>query len=411
MKLMGMDEKSRPKLKADTGKIIAAAVAALFLLASVSFLFDSNNDDHETVLGADQTFQITGSMTVNAIETAIQKRIDDASASGGGNVTVTGSRTFYVNVGTPLKSLELTIPANTTVIWKAVYKGTAPDSLIDLRGNGTFIADKGADISGNTADTIRAYEDDVHVIVSGGIVENTLSVGGVGGDAIHYGSGGVTVTDGIVRSISVNDQGALYGNGKDLNYILGDVLITGGRIESTGPNGIAIFCLIGNVHITGGTVEATGNNGIAIRSEKGTVGITGGKVEAKDKNAYALYLDDGLAVYLNGTVESGKCIARTYGGVFEIQSLDIESSWDGTSEGLLITSLTAGFGLKDVKWDLSNNNKTIVCDKYRLVLTGHEVKKLSGDPSDGNIIVYILILIIAIVLIMAVVIYLKRKKK
>ncbi|MDR0777919.1 MAG: hypothetical protein LBE48_00555 [Methanomassiliicoccaceae archaeon] len=369
---MDMNEKSRPRLKEKKIMMIAAsAVVALFLLASATFLFIDNNNDDDTILGAEASVNITNAMSSESIENAIQGEIYKVAGAGGGNVTVNGERKYVA--ASSIKTLELAISQNTTVIWKATYTGDISDSLISLIGNGTFVIDKGAVVKGDNEDTIRSYLGNVHVIISGGTVENTRSVGGC---AVHYGSGGVTMASGTVKSVAINDHSALYTKEPDA----GAVLIKGGTVEATGDEGVAIFC------------------------QKGTVGITGGKVASKS-GGYAVKIDNGVVAYVNGKVD-GMCTVTTQGAVIEIESSVVKRSWDGTSDGLKMV-LGRGMVKSDFKWDLSNG-KTIVSDKYTLVLDG-----LSDERNESNMMMmYILVLVIAAVIVAAAAFYfLKIRKK
>lgn len=292
--------------KDNTGKAVraaAAAVAIAFMLVAAAPMFFGGNDNGDTILGADAGIDITGK-TVSEIGTEIHDAI--AAADAGDTVTVTGSKTDANS------SLEITIPAGMTVIWKAGYIG---NSCILLYGDGVFEVADGAEVKIWDGDSISARYDNVHVAVTGGLVECTMA----GGDAVHIGTGGITVTGGTIKASVRSYGGAIFGY----------------------PGSGAIV-------IKGGTVEADGSDGIAIYQEGGTVTVTGGTVTA---NGTAIWIDSGVAAYLDGTV-IGPLHAGNSAVIVEVGSLDIPEESLGTSDG---TEIVKGSYGGSIAWTLYEN--------------------------------------------------------
>ena len=243
-----------------------------------------------TASAASTNVTITQSQTVAQIQTAIENAIN--ALKNGGTVTVLGSKT---NVD---REVELNIPANVTVIWKAKYNMTSSLSytlVVCCEYGGIFEVAEGGEIS-----TISDY--------------------------------------------AISDSG------------VGDIVISGGTVSVDKDGGTAIHIASGTVKVTGGMVSANGSSSRAIYiSVVGDATITGGIVRATGTGARAIsaWFYNSYAVYLAGTTEG--TVSATNGMVVEVDSLSIPASRDGTSDGLTIK---AGSGT--AVWDYSGDMPTII---------------------------------------------------
>jgi len=379
----------------------------MLFAAAAPFFLGGNEESGDQPLGASSTLVISNTDSVSQIESDLQALLDNAAYD---TVIVTGAKT---NVDV---SLELTIPAGKTLIWKATYTGYDDDySCIYLYGAGTFEVADGAVLISAGQDVIIAYYDDVAIIVSGGLVEALDDA-----DGIHVGSEGFIMTGGTVRS-STGD-GAIYSNtggnvtisaglvestggkaiycqddvtisggtvrsaGDYLNTITGDkvtmtggqvetisdysnaicagdkVTMTGGTVKATGEEGCAIDAG-GDVVITDGTVQATGDYGAAILAS-GNIAVTGGKVQATGTDSYAILAYDCIAIYLEGTVYGDIGIASGHDGtIVAVAILNPPASYDGTNNDITIEDQEGStWAIEDISWDLSGSNPLIVFD-------------------------------------------------
>ena len=221
-----------------------------------------------TAPAADQTVSIMQSDTVAQIQTKIQTAINAAGDRGA--ITVNGSKTGAN------ETLELDIPTEITVIWRADYAGDA-GVLIRLEGSGTFeVASGTISLSGDNGNAILFS--DGKVTVSGGMVSSS----GVGSSTIctWTWSSAVLVKDkGIVEATGVH--------GYSIYTLYGSATVTGGTVTASGERGIAISSSDGNIIVSGGTVSATGKEGQAIYTNRGTITVSGGKVESTDLAVYS----------------------------------------------------------------------------------------------------------------------------
>ena len=323
--------------------LLLAVMLAFGLLASVPL----------TASAASGLVTIAQGDSLNTIQTSIQTTLDGMGA--GDVLTVEGSKTNADGL------LEITIPADVKVIWGAVIKDHVH---IFLAGSGTFEVAEGAEIIGDGGDTISTWlyssEADFdfygHILVSGGLVENT----DYSQDAIHFGPGGVTVTGGTVRSKGGSSNNAtLYGDDAT-------VKVTGGLIEVTDDGGYAIMNFEGDTNICGGSVIADGANSCALLTTSGKIKVAGGSVSAAGAGGYAMIIgSNGVGAYLAGTCTGGLVIGDGWGIIVEVSTLDIPAAWDGTSEGITIKTVNnwdPADGEQTVTWDTSVDPPLLVFD-------------------------------------------------
>ena len=423
----------------------------MLFAAAAPFFLGGNDESGDQPLGASSTLVISNTDSVSQIESDLQALLDNAAYD---TVIVTGGKT---NVDV---SLELTIPAGKTLIWKATYTGFDGDddeSCIYLLGAGTFEVADGAVMRSAGHDVIIAYYDDVAIIVSGGLVEALDDA-----DGIHVGSEGFIMTGGTVRS-STGD-GAIYSNaggnvtisaglvestggkviyctndvtisggtvrsaGDYLNTITGDkVTMTGGTVKATGEEGCAINAG-GDVVITDGTVQATGDYGAAILAS-GNIAVTGGKVQATGTDSYAILAYDCIAIYLEGTVYGDIGIASGHDGtIVAVAILNPPASYDGTNNDITIEDQEGyTWAIEDISWDLSGSDPLIVFDggpTFVWLGAGIDdggdgddtVPPDTGAPAGGpggkdNTLLYVGIALIAVIVIAALVYFFVLKKK
>lgn len=286
------------------------------------------------------------------------------SASQSGNtVTVTGI------VANATNSLSLTIDSDVTVIWKAVFTGSA-NGLINLAGsgNGRFEIAKGGVISSSGPITLYGPPSSAFFIrVDGGSVENT----GKDGEAIRANGANakITVNDGQVTATGSNGTAiSLAGSDSSL-------LVSGGKVgvSSSSVLGHAIF--IGGaksiVSVTGGRVSAY-RDAIYVAGGNATVNVSGGEVLSEGPLiGSGIYMTDAISE-TTVKVTGGKVYAKGDGQNHAICS-------DGTGSRLEISggSLTARGTLGTVL--LRGSNATVsVSGKASLENTG------SGDAIGGN---------------------------
>ncbi|MCL2492182.1 MAG: hypothetical protein FWE87_05480 [Coriobacteriia bacterium] len=350
--------------------LLGLVIAALIVLALVPTM----------AFAADHPVTIAQSDTMGQIETKIQNAIDAAAA--GDTVRVTGSKTNASD------ALELTIPSEIKVIWKAVLKSDTY-FCIDLKGSGVFEVADGAEIVAYDDDVIYASAGDVYIIVSGGLVENLATFNS---DGIHFSGAGIKVTGGIIKNTrSAVNTGALYGNG-DVVVTGGEIIstdgytiymagesgvtttVTGGTISSLGDDRTAIYNPYGNINICGGTVEANGVNSVALSTIDGKIKVYGGTVSATGTDGIAILIGtDGVAAFLDGTCDGRFVIDDGWGIIVKVDTVEVPASWDGTSDGLEIVSTNnwdPDDGEQTVTWDLSGDVPVIVFD-----LVGYDIVK------------------------------------
>lgn len=310
---------------------------------------------------------IEQSNSLDEIQANIQGTLNGMSA--GDALTVEGSKTGANG------TIHLSIPADVTLIWKAVLKDRI---YIQLLGSGTFEVADGAELIGENNDVILAENGNVHVVVSGGLVENTTA----GKDGIHSGPAGITVTGGMVKSIAGNS----FNNATLYNSDAGTTRISGGEIELSGSAGIAVYNSDGETIVSGGTVTADGELDYALYTYNGRIKVTGGHVSATGAGGQAIFVhSSGAAAYLVGTCDGGLMIGDAgWGIIVEVSTLAIPKAWNGTSTGITIKTTNnwnPADGVQTVTWDTTGDEPVIVFD-----LIGNEIVRsiewgyLTGAP-------------------------------
>ena len=319
-----------PNRRDKKSSIFVIFIAAMMIAAVMPFILaDTDEGMNDNVLGADDTYSITGK-SVADIQTGIQGILDGMGF--GDTLTVTGEKD---DANVPL---TLTIKDKATVVWKAVYKGEieSDGALISVESSGGYGAFEIADGSEIEAEFYTGYYgcalyfEYIIVTVSGGTVtaENC--------NAIDTAWCSVTVSGGTVTAR----------NGSAISLIGGDLLISDGDIFCTG-NDAAVCVSTGSITMTGGTVTADLNGGsdgcsAVLCDNWSTAKITGGTVEAFDStndykgdcftiNVYSY----SSAMYLTGTVAEGKMTNNENNTctIAEIFSLTVDTAWQETDRG------------------------------------------------------------------------------
>lgn len=189
-------------------------------------------------------------------------------------------------------TLELVIPKDVTVEWRADLTGSALYVVsieIESEENTVFQMAGGSITSGNSADKSAAIynnNDGTNIFVSGGRI--------TGGDSDNpdnvtrgmenYTRNTVTISGGIISSGSGN------GNCGFLNR-LGTVKIEGGTIIGDGGMNAGMLCYYSDTSISGGTViGGDGEGSYAIYNERSNLTVFGGRVVNFD--GYAIFSHD-----------------------------------------------------------------------------------------------------------------------
>ena len=174
-----------------------------------------------TILGEDVAAEITAYNTGNGGTGTL------TTAISGGTVTVTGTLTGVT------KTLELNVPENVKVLWKAKLTGTGTVSdkrpyppLLGIDNLGIVEIAKGAEIINSASKSATVSSSRGSLIMSGGKVTSTGSPG------IAIAAGGC------------------------------DFLMTGGEVAANQANSFAIEANLGAAALTGGTISASGSNGV-----------------------------------------------------------------------------------------------------------------------------------------------------
>ena len=274
----------------------------------------------------------------NALKTQIEGFDGGIYTSGslvatvsGNIVTVTGYMDGVTNV------LELNIDADTTVVWKAIYEGTAnhPNSLISLSGVGLFEVTQDGSIRNNGRGfAISNDTSDCNIKVSGGVVR--------GEEGAISARGNISVSAGVVRTNGNGWVIAGYGQANTAVTISGGevigsndatvirayngtiVSINGGKVSGNGALGIAIL-VSGNstVNVGGGEVSSTGAYTIGINTGTSgkTINVTNGLIINTGTRGNAIYISSSCKNF--GVNISG-------GKVESIQNSAIYNEGEGT---------------------------------------------------------------------------------
>jgi len=303
---------------------------------------------------ANQTVNILQSDTVAQIQTKIQ---DAINASGHlETVTVTGSKTGAAT------TLLLDIPSGRTVIWKASYSGSA-DKTVYLRNTGGIIEVAAGGTINSTGGMALSNESaaQVRIEVNGGTVTNTTT--DTNGYAIFGGQGDVVVTGGMVQS-----NGEF---GKAIGTSNGAVSISGGTVQANGRYGEAIHASV-IIRISGGTVQANGFGGQAV--EGGNITVTGGKVQATGTNGCALAITSGDGAYLTGTC-TGSYVAGPASTIVAVDTISVPVSRHGTSIGITTTA-----GTSPASWACYGTNPMLLFDSGGALVWGDHAPE---TPTKG----------------------------
>ena len=287
----------------------------------------------------------------------IQANINAAIAAGATTITVTGSK-ITANI-----ILTLNIPAGVTVVWNAVYKGTA-NPVIDYYGAGTLNISGPSGWVQNTSSSgsvtaIRANGDSL--IVSGGTVQSGRgrAIEGAGANTVISVTGGNVFNEATSNLFPVIDMDNASNTGVNVivsggnvfaasvgasayGYVIqsyGNIAISGGTLSTSGTYG-RVINLVGpnsNVTVSGGTLEATGSGGTAISSSttlpdasivNTSVTITGGFVASYATSG------TGWAIHTTG---SNSSVSISGGAVFAYGN-----SITGSSNSVIYTERNAG---------------------------------------------------------------------
>jgi len=314
-------------------KIAIAAItfAMIFAAATPFFLGGGNDEGGDTPLGAGTTqVHVANTYSVSQIQGFIQDELNNAANDTVivANLPDSGGKT-NVDAG-----MSLTIPTGKTLIWKATYTGVK--TIINLSGNGTFEVADGAVLIGERSDTVNAYDTDVHILVSGGTVENTNTDGG---DAIHVGKAGIEMTGGLLKTVGDGETAAIY----------------------AGNSGSGV------VEVRGGTVWATGDGTQAIYANN-FLTVSGGTVKADGTGSLAIYQEKGVVVYLKGTVLGAPDSINVYRGTaLRVDVLSVPTSYHGTADKITNVKEVIGSGttwramvpVDDYRW-LTNGEVPVI---------------------------------------------------
>jgi|GEM_PF-1122280 len=142
-------------------------------------------------------------------------------------VNVTGTAT--VTTASSDAALTFEIPSGVKVVWKASFSGGGSKYLLEPNGDGTFEVADGANIVNNSSQAaIYCYEGKGNLMITGGKVSTTGSgtAIGVAGDWL------LTMTGGEV-SANTDDSCAIFGKNS--------VVVTGGTVSATGTGGCQLY--------------------------------------------------------------------------------------------------------------------------------------------------------------------------
>ena len=372
--------------------------------------------------------------SVADLANAINNYGDDGgltAAISGNTITVTGSETS-------IASLELNIPENVKVLWKAEIAGNTnrynngyimdSPSLIELSGSGVFEMENGTINQTGSGNAIsNASLSSVTINVFGGTVTNAST--GYYSSAIRIQSAGVVNVSQIDENFPTSIKAIYLADEAELN-------ITGGKVENTSDYVIYNYST-GTVNILGGTVNAT--QGTAIYNERaGTIDISGGTVDGgygainnykngivnisgdavvKATTGWAINNNESGTINISGGDVSattgtairnygaygGKCKTNIYGGtVSTTTGTAIENGHEGveltitggmvkSESGYAITASDVG-NIISISQENSNiptlitsaGNSTILLGGSQLTITGGTIQ----NTAAGNVIYY-----------------------
>ena|GEM_PF-2343364 len=189
--------------------------------------------------GTNNTANITVTDPVEDVAAAITDyNMDNGGGTGaltaeinGSTVTVTGSLTEVT------KTLQLDVPQDVKVLWKAKLTGTGnasgaqPSShLLEIDNSGTVEIAEGGEIV-NSASAAAVVSSDGNLIMSGGKVTSTgspgIAISAVSGCKFRMTGGEVTANQA--------DSRAIYGDSGEGSVVT--IVLTGGTVSASGVNG------------------------------------------------------------------------------------------------------------------------------------------------------------------------------
>lgn len=233
----------------------------------------------------------TANITVTTPEEDVAAAITDYNTGNGGTGTLTaainGSTvTVTGSLAGVTKTLKLDVPQDVKVLWKAKLTGTGTVSgapphppLLEIVNSGTVEIAEGAEIINSASKT--------SAVVSSG----------------------------------------------------GNLIMSGGKVTSTGSPGIAIAAGSGcKFLMSGGEVTANQATSFAIEGSIGTIALTGGTISASGNNGVQLLLDGTFAAYRSGMIQPGSIQSPPGSGLSAAVSVDqaLISTAPGMATGLTL---------------------------------------------------------------------------
>ncbi len=214
------------------------------------------------------------------------------------------------------------------------------------------------DITGKTATEIT---NDVFELLEGTSVGDTITL--IGNNSFTDETLGFDIPAGVkviwqanasFTMVNFADMVVIAGNG---TFEVASGSITGTKATTTGITGIYVSVGNSNIVVSGGTINISAPDwaaGIFLSSTTGNLKITGGHVTATGgTTAMAIAIADSApssvyAAYLTGTI-TGTAYTVGNHNIFEISTLTIPTSWNGTNNG--ITMATGSLNpVSDYEW-------------------------------------------------------------
>lgn len=274
-----------------------------------------------------------GAITLSGANTHTGGTILNAGTLNINNAAALGTGTFTITAGTinNNSNASIVLSTNNTQVWNGNFAFSGTNSL----NLGT-----GAVSLGTTAGTTRNVAVNGNTLNVGGVISNGTTVnsltktgGGVltfSGTAANAYTGLTTVTNGALNLAKT----------AAVNSIVGDLLISGGRLQFTNNNQIADTSA---VSVTSGRFNASDstnlNTGLSSLSETiGSLAVSGsGTVNL---NGGSNFVVNGAASFTGGT---GALFFMGSGGIFSAQSLTVADMSRTTSSDVSVASNTNAF--------------------------------------------------------------------
>ena len=333
-----------------------AVVIMLLAIAAVSAFTVSDLRSDDAVIGANGSVAIDVSENTSVIQTNVQNAINASSTSGGGRVTVTGSKPDASS------TITLTIPAGVSVIWDAEFRSSMG---LMLRGLGSFEA-SGEKVSFGSVTVM----DGCGLKINGDLVFGITTPGSSSMQA----SGGSTIN--ITGNLRFNQLGYITAgdtSSRGTVNIGGNLTFTGANsyIRVSGPNsGAEAVKIGGNLRyeatgfiqaIASGTAEIKGSvtfaaGGYIDSSGTSVVRISGGAVFATG-SVGRIDIRDTAKVEINGNATFNYVSSNIQVGTGA--ELKIKGTASFTRDSCYITvSGTAGIGAVKIDGSGSRINVT-----------------------------------------------------